>query len=78
MVVLRSSALKGWSVLTSLLLERVQNVGPVHRGSQKMAKNVKVRHFVDFFSLVFKHQITIKFCPPHSQIKFYAYNGLHL
>ena len=40
---LRSSALRGWSVLTSLLLEWGQSVGPVLRGSLETHGSAMVR-----------------------------------
>ena len=42
MDVLSSSALRGWSVLISLLLELGQSVDLVHRGSQETLKNAMV------------------------------------
>ena len=42
MVVLSSSALRGWSALTSLLLEWGQSVGPVHRGLLETPKSAMV------------------------------------
>ena len=42
----RSSALKGWSVWTSLLLEWGQSVGPVLWGSLETHKSVMVSIFV--------------------------------